>query len=203
MAKANIYSHAWLTSRGCPIELPSDPTSFEIVPTDYDPGILVGPKDSVIWIWMWAKVLRRQTIESISLTLPWTTVLFANQLTEFKTAYPGLYLIPDVGEFQFAQILNPHISKRLAEGQELDGFLVALSTDEIPMNLAHGTDVNALLTFQLSDGRRSTHDIEMRLNRELRNPTVPAQTPSLIPAAIVPPWKINEEIIGPDREGDE
>jgi len=182
MTQIDKYDHAWLTSRGCPVDVPLEPTSFEVEPTDFTPQILVGPKDSVVWLWLRIKSLRRQTIEAIGLTLPWVKLLFGETLTSLRTAYPCLYLVPDVGEYELDQFLNPYISRKLSEGQECDGCLVAISVDEVPWTFAHGIEVKALICFQLSDGRKSSHEVEVIVNRKWRNQMDRAQDVLAVPA---------------------
>jgi hypothetical protein len=198
MGTIDRYDEAWLTSRGCPLDLPPEPTLFELSPTDFVPQVLVGPSDSVLWLWLWIKSLRRQKIETINVQLPWATVFFKKDLSEFKTEYPQLYLIPGVGEYELHQFLNPLIAKKLAAEHELDGCLVAVSIDEVPWNFAHGIEVKALLRFQLSDGRKSSHEIEVMVNRKWRSEIARAQEPHSVPASISLPRADHDEIIGPD-----
>src|SRR6266705_3403775 len=125
MPRANKYDRAWLKSRGCPVDVPVEPPSFEVAPDECAPHILVGLNDSILWLWLRIKALRRQKIESISLQLPWGAISIAKELTAFRTEYPRLFMIPDVGEYELWQFLNPYISRQLGDGEELRGWLVA------------------------------------------------------------------------------
>src|SRR4051794_19471750 len=99
MTRVDRYDHQWLESRGCALDIPPEPTYFELGPSDFSPQILVGPRGSVVWLWLWIKSLSRQTIESISFTLPWVKVLFERSLNAFKSPYPNLYIVLDVSEY--------------------------------------------------------------------------------------------------------